>query len=391
VSPAESRRAVVVVLDACGVGELPDSSDYGDAGADTLTHVAQAVDGLTLPNLAELGLGNITAILGVPPASAPMVHGRLHPLGPGKDSTTGHWELMGAITPAPLPTFPDGFPPEVVARLEAATGRTFCCNKPYSGTEVIDDFGEHHLKTGKLILYTSADSVLQVAAHDEVLGEQELQALCATIRGVMTGADAVGRVIARPFTGKPGAFRRTTGRRDYSVDPPSRTYLDELQDAGVPVHAVGKVHDLFAGRGIDEAHKGKTNEQALGATSQLLRDLDHGLIFTNLVETDQLYGHRHDTAGFAQALTEIDDAVGLWRALLRPGDLLILTADHGVDPLSAHTDHTREHVPLLAVSASITDGHRHDGPMSDVGATVLSWLTGREAPALPGAPFLGSA
>lgn len=383
----DHRRAAVVVVDACGVGELPDSGDYGDAGADTLTHVAEAEGGLTLPNLGQLGLGNVTEILGVPPAGTPVVHGRLHPLGPGKDSTTGHWELMGAITPAPLPTYPDGFGPEIVARLEQATGHAFCCNKPYSGTEVIDDYGEHHLRTGELILYTSADSVLQVAAHDEVLGEPDLHALCATIRGVMTGEDAVGRVIARPFTGRPGAFARTTGRRDFSVDPPSRTYLDELQDDGVPVHAVGKVYDLFAGHGIDEMHKGKTNEQGIAATTQLLRDLDRGLIFTNLVETDQLYGHRHDTAGFAQALREIDAAVGVWRALLRPGDLLILTADHGVDPLSAHTDHTREHVPLLAV-AQAADGHRHDGPMSDVGATVLSWLTGREVAELPGAPFL---
>lgn len=384
---AEHRRAAVVVLDACGVGELPDSAEYGDAGADTLTHVAQAQDGLTLPNLAQLGLGNITTILGVPPAGSPVVHGRLHPLGPGKDSTTGHWELMGAVTPVPLPTYPDGFPPEIVARLKDATGHAFCCNKPYSGTAVIDDFGEHHLATGQLILYTSADSVLQVAAHDAVLGEPDLHALCATIRGLMTGPDAVGRVIARPFTGPAGAFERTTGRRDFSVDPPSRTYLDELHDRGVPVHAVGKVSDLFAGHGIDEAHAGKTNEQGIAATTRLLRDLDRGLIFTNLVETDQLYGHRHDTAGFAEALGAIDDAVGVWRSLLGPGDLLILTADHGVDPRSGHTDHTREHVPLLAV-AQAADGHRHDGPMSDVGATVLSWLTGVELPDRPGAPFL---
>jgi phosphopentomutase len=386
---ADHRRAAVVVLDACGVGELPDSGEYGDAGADTLTHVALAVDGLTLPNLGRLGLGNITQILGVPAAGAPVVHGRLHPLGPGKDSTTGHWELMGAVTPAPLPTYPDGFPPEIVARLEDVTGHRFCCNKPYSGTEVIDDFGAHHLETGELILYTSADSVLQIAAHDAVLSEEDLHALCATIRGVMTGADAVGRVIARPFVGRPGAFERTTGRRDFSVDPPSRTYLDELHDAGVPVHAVGKVFDLFAGHGIDEAHKGKTNAQGIASTTELLRSLDRGLVFTNLVETDQLYGHRHDTAGFAHALREIDAAVGAWLALLRSGDLLILTADHGVDPLSAHTDHTREHVPLLATTGVESGlGHRHDGPMSDVGATVLQWLTGREAPALPGAPFL---
>jgi phosphopentomutase len=383
-----TRRAFVVVLDACGVGELPDSAEYGDAGANTLPHVAEAVDGLTLPNLGELGLGNITAILGVPEAGSPVVHGRLHPTGPGKDSTTGHWELMGAITPRPLPTYPDGFPEDVVAALRSATGHEFCCNKPYSGTEVIDDYGEHHLQTGELILYTSADSVLQIAAHDRVLDEAALHAVCAAARGVMTGEHAVGRVIARPFTGEPGAFTRTTGRRDFSVDPPSRTYLDELHDHGVPVHAVGKVYDLFAGHGIDEAHKGKTNEQALAATTELVRSLDHGLVFTNLVETDQLYGHRHDTAGFAEALKEIDDAVGAWRSLLRPGDLLILTADHGVDPRSAHTDHTREHVPLLAVADPLPDAHRHDGPMSDVGATVLLWLTGREAPELPGVPFL---
>jgi phosphopentomutase len=389
VSP-DRRRVAVVVMDACGVGELPDSDDYGDAGANTLPHVAEDIDGLTLPNLGALGLGNITKILGVPPASAPVVHGRLHPLGPGKDSTTGHWELMGAVTPAPLPTYPVGFGPEILARIEQAGGHTFCCNKPYSGTEVIDDFGEHHLKTGELILYTSADSVLQVAAHDDVLPEARLHAVCAAIRGVMTGEDAVGRVIARPFTGSPGAFARTTGRKDFSVDPPSRTYLDELHDRGVPVHAVGKVCDLFAGQGIDEAHEGKTNEQALAATTGLLRDLHHGLIFTNLVETDQLYGHRHDVEGFARALKEIDDAVGVWRSLLGPDDLLILTADHGVDPRVAHTDHTREHVPLLAVTDD-DGGHRHDGPMSDVGATVLAWLTGVEVAERPGVPFLGSA
>jgi phosphopentomutase len=384
------RRAAVVVLDACGVGELPDSPEYGDTGADTLTHVAEDAGGLTLPNLQELGLGNITTILGVPAAGTPVVHGRLHPIGPGKDSTTGHWELMGTIAPAPLPTYPDGFPDPVLHRLRRATGATFCCNRPYSGTEVIDDFGAHHLETGELILYTSADSVLQIAAHDDVLGEPGLHALCARAREVMTGADAVGRVIARPFTGAPGAFARTTGRKDFSVDPPSRTYLDELAADGVPIHSVGKVYDLFAGKSITEAHRGKTNADGLAATTQLLRDLDHGLIFTNLVETDQLYGHRHDVVGFARALKAIDDEVGLWRTLLGPGDLLILTADHGVDPRSAHTDHTREHVPLIAAAPAVSDGHRHEGPMSDVGATVLQWLTGREAPELPGAPFLGS-
>jgi phosphopentomutase len=381
-------RVAVVVLDACGVGALPDAADYGDAGADTLPHVALAVGGLNLPNLGHLGLGNITKILGVPPAAAPAVHGRLHPLGPGKDSTTGHWELMGAVTPAPLPTYPDGFPPDVMERVEAASGHTFCCNKPYSGTAVIDDYGEHHLRTGELILYTSADSVLQVAAHGDVLPEPDLHDVCARIRGVMVGEHAVGRVIARPFTGGPGAFARTTGRRDFSIDPPSRTYLDELRDDHVPVHSVGKVHDLFAGHGIDVAHQGKTNEQALEATTDLLGRLERGLIFTNLVETDQLYGHRKDVEGFHAALREIDEAVGRWVALLGPDDLLILTADHGVDPETAHSDHTREYVPLLAVFQD-GDSHRHDGPMADVGATVLQWLTGREVAELPGVPITG--
>jgi phosphopentomutase len=380
-------RAAVVVLDACGVGELPDAADYGDAGADTLTHVAEMVGGLDLPNLGRLGLGNITTVAGVPPVDAPAMHGRLHAIGPGKDSTTGHWELMGAITPAALPTYPDGFPPGVVARLEEITGHTFCCNKPYSGTEVIADYGEHHLQTGELILYTSADSVLQVAAHDRILSEAELHELCAKIRAEMTGDHNVGRVIARPFTGEPGHFERTTGRRDFSVAPPGRTYLDELHDAGIPVHSVGKVWDLFAGHSIDEGHKGKTNEQGLEATTALLRDLDHGLIFTNLVETDQLYGHRHDVEGFHAALQSIDATVGAWFELLGPDDLLVLTADHGVDPTMSHTDHTREHVPLLAVFEG-HGGRRHDGPMSDVGASVLKHLTGREAPALPGTPFL---
>ncbi|WP_228430540.1 phosphopentomutase [Baekduia soli] len=344
--------------------------------------------GLDLPVLGRLGLGCITTILGVPPAAAPVVHGRLHPLGPGKDSATGHWELMGAVTPVALPIYPHGFPADVLERMEQAAGRPFCCNRPYDGTAVIDDFGAHHLATGELILYTSADSVAQIAAHVDVLDEAALHAACRAVRAQLTGEHAVGRVIARPFTGPPGAFARTPGRRDFAIDPPSRTYLDELGDAGVAVHAVGKVSDLFAGRGIGHAHDGKTNTQALGATTALLSELEGGMIFTNLVETDQLYGHRKDVEGFARALQEIDAAVGTWLGLLRPGDLLVLTADHGVDPLTAHTDHTREHVPLLATGTGL-DRHRHDGPMADVGATVLRWLTGREAPGLPGAPFAG--
>ena len=383
-----SRRAFVVVLDACGVGALPDAGEYaGDEGSNTLAHLAEDVGGLDLPVLGGLGLGSIVPLLGVPPADHPVVHGRLHPLGPGKESTTGHWELMGVVPSAALPTYPNGFPPDVVATLERVTGLRFCCNAPASGTEVIERWGQHHLRTGEVILYTSADSVLQLAAHRDVLSEEDLIAACVAAREAMTGEHAVGRVIARPFEGEPGAFRRTEGRRDFSVAPPGRSYLEELQAAGVPVHAVGKVRDLFAGVGVDAYHPGASNERGIAAITELARDLDAGLVFANLVETDQVYGHRHDVEGFHRALREIDAAVGEWLELLRDDDLLVLTADHGVDPHAPHTDHTREHAPLLARFLG-HDGRRHDGPLADVGASTLKWLAGREADALPGEPFV---
>jgi phosphopentomutase len=383
-----SRRAFVVVLDACGVGALPDAADYaGDEGSNTLAHLAEAVGGLDLPVLERLGLGSIVPMRGVAPAADPVVHGRLHPLGPGKESTTGHWELMGVVPAAPLPTYPDGFPADVVAALERVTGLRFCCNAPASGTAVIEEWGPHHLQTGEVILYTSADSVLQLAAHHAVLNEEQLVAACAAAREAMTAEHAVGRVIARPFEGQPGAFRRTDGRKDFSVAPPGRSYLEELQAAGVPVHAVGKVRDLFAGVGIDEYHPGATNARGIAEIGRLLGERDGGLVFANLVETDQVYGHRHDVEGFHQALREIDAAAGEWLGLMRDDDLLVLTADHGVDPRAPHTDHTREHAPLLATFAG-QDGRRHDGPLADVGASALKWLAGREAPALPGRPFL---
>jgi phosphopentomutase len=380
------RRAAVIVLDACGVGALPDADAYGDAGSNTLGHLAARVP-LRVPTLARLGLGSIVPLRGVPPAVDPVVHGRLAPLGAGKESVTGHWELMGVVPHEALPTYPAGFPPDVISALEAATGRRFCCNRPYSGTDVLEDFGEHHLATGELILYTSADSVLQIAAHVDVLAEDELYEVCRAARELMSGEHAVGRVIARPFDGEPGAFERREGRRDFSALPPGRSYLDELQDAGVRVHGVGKIHDLFAGVGIDEKHAGPTNAKGIAATTELLRELESGLIFVNLVETDQVYGHRHDVEGFAEALGAIDAAVAEWLGLLREDDLLVLTADHGVDPDAPHTDHTREYAPLLATFAG-QDGRRHDGPLADVGASTLKWLTGREAPDLPGDPFV---
>lgn len=373
-----SGRAVVVTLDACGVGALPDAAGYGDAGAATLPHLADAVGGLDLPALEALGLGSIVPMRGVGTPAPRAVHGRLAAQGPGKDSTTGHWELMGTPPPAPLPTYPAGFPADLVARLGERTGRAFCCNRPHDGIGVLEEFGAHHLATGELILYTSADSVLQVAAHLDVLAEDELRATCAAIRQEMTGEHVVGRVIARPFRGAPGAFERTAGRRDFALAPASPTALDALGEAGVAVHGVGKIRDLFAGRGISEHHPAPGNAEALAVTGALLADVGHGLIFTNLIDTDQVFGHRKDVEGFHAALREIDAAVEGWLAQLRDGDLLVLTADHGCDPAAPHRDHTREHVPLLAAGPGVTP-RRHDGAMADVGATVLRRLTGRRA------------
>jgi len=262
------------------------------------------------------------------------------------------------------------------------------CNRPYSGTEVIEDYGAEHLATGDLIVYTSQDSVLQVAAHVDVVPLDELYAACTAMRSVMQGEHAVGRVIARPFEGAPGAFARTDGRRDLSIVPPAPSYLDRVQAAGLPVHAVGKAGEVFAGVGIDVQHKGSTNEQAIAAVDALAAGLDAGLVFANLVETDQVFGHRRDVPGFARALERIDAAVAAWLPRLDPGrDLLVLTADHGCDPTHTGTDHTREHVPLLARFAG-HGGRRHDGPMADVGASVLRWLTGEDAPGLPGTAFV---
>jgi phosphopentomutase len=380
------RRAFVIVIDACGAGELPDSADYGDAGANTLGHVAEAAGGLDLPVMQRLGLGSALPLRGCPPASDPVVHGRLHPLGPGKDTITGHWELMGAITPVALRTYPDGFPDDVIDRLREATGRGVLCNRPYSGIDVITDFGEEHLRTGDLIVYTSADSVLQIAAHDDVVSQDELYAACRAGREIMRGEHAVGRVIARPFDGPRGAFERTEGRLDFALDPPGRTYLDELRADGISVHTVGKIGSVFNHVGVDHEHPGATNAAAIASTSALIDDLDHGFVFANLVETDQVYGHRKDVPGFHAALQRIDLAVGEWTARLDPKrDLLVLTADHGCDPTTPGTDHTREHVPLLARFAG-TNG-RHDGPFADVGASVLRWIAARETDALPGTPF----
>lgn len=424
------RRAFVLTLDACGVGALPDAARYGDAGTNTLAHLAQAEGGLRLPTLQALGLGSIVTLQGVPAAADPVVHGRLHALGPGKDSTAGHWELMGVVLERALPTYPEGFAPVTIARLQEAIGRELICNRPYNGIAAIERYGAEHLRTGALIAYTSQDSVLQLAAHVErVMPVRELYRACAAARAALSGPDAVGRVIARPFRGQPGAFERTEGRRDFALAPPARSYLQELQQAGVPTHGVGKISDLFAGVGVELSHPGATNARALARARELLGSLDRGLVFVNLIETDQVYGHRKDCPGFHRALRAIDFELGEWLGLLRPTDLLVVTADHGVDPAHPGTDHTREYAPLLALTGEMVRvggrpgdsrakdslagaggdrgdagaksarsarqagapgrGWRHDGPLADVGATVLRWLTGREAPSLPGEPFLG--
>jgi phosphopentomutase len=381
------RRALVVVLDACGAGALPDAADYGDAGTNTLGHLAQAAGGLDLPALGALGLGSILPLAGVPAAADPVLHGRLRLLGPGKDSTSGHSELMGIVATAPAPTYPDGFPPDVVSEIERIAGRRVLCNAPCDGLTAIETFGAQARAEGALIVYTSQDSVLQIAVHEDDVPPEELHAICARVRELMRGAHAVGRVIARPFDGPVGAFARTPRRRDFALAPPSRSYLASLGDAGIPVHAVGKVAQLFDGAGIDAAHPGATNAEAIASTTALLGELAGGFVFTNLIETDEVYGHRKDVEGFHAALREIDAAVAHWLTLLGPGDLLILTADHGCDPLHPGTDHTREHAPLLARFAG-HGGRRHDGALADVGASVLRWLAGRDAPELPGAPFV---
>jgi phosphopentomutase len=381
------RRAFVVVLDACGVGALPDAAAYGDEGTNTLGHLAERLGGLKLPALEALGLGSIIDLVGVTPTPEPVLHGRLHALGPGKDSTAGHWELMGIVAASPRPTYPDGFPESVIELVRAASGRGVLCNRPSNGLEAVEHFGSQHLRSGELIVYTSQDSVLQIAAHVNVVPTGELYDICARVRATLPARHAVGRVIARPFEGPDGAFRRTNERRDFARPPPTGGYLEAVQAAGVETHSVGKVGQLFAGVGIDVQHPGATNEIALEQTTELIGALSHGLVFTNLIETDQVYGHRHDFQGFAGALARIDEAVSRWLELLSGDDLLVLTADHGCDLTSPRTDHTREHAPLLAGFT----GHgsrRHDGPLADVGASALRWLAGEETDELPGRPFL---
>jgi phosphopentomutase len=381
----------VIVLDAVGAGALPDAAEFGDDGSDTLGNVARAVGGLDLPNLEALGLGNVEELEGCPPqAGAPAVAGRLIERSKGKDTTLGHWELMGIVTPQALPTYPHGFPHDVIDPFMHRTARGVLGNRPASGTEIIQELGEEHQETGKWIVYTSADSVFQIAAHEETIPLEELYEACRAAREILTGKHAVGRVIARPFIGEPGNYERTPNRHDFSLEPRKPNYLTLLREAGVAVHGVGKIGDIFAGQDIDESHPTKSNVEGITKTEELLQTLDEGFVFVNLVETDMLWGHRNDPINFHRCLQDFDRRLPDLLEALRPGDLLIVTSDHGCDPTTPSTDHSREHALLLAyVAGRNANGARHDGEFADVGASVNAWLGGKSpGRGIPGQPIV---
>jgi phosphopentomutase len=369
------KRAIILVLDGVGAGEAPDAADYGDAGSNTLAHVARAVGGFNLPALHEAGLGNVLELDGMPRnPEATGAWGLLQPASAGKDSTTGHWEIAGVHLEKPFPTYPNGFPQDVVDEFSARTGRGVIGNLVGSGTAVLDEFGEEHARTGSWILYTSADSVFQIAANESVIPLAELYRACEIAREMLVPPHDVSRVIARPFEGVDGSFRRTTNRRDYSIQPPAETLLDALADAGVARFGVGKVDDLFARRAIVAEHT-PSNADGIDRIGRWLEGGESGLLFANLVDFDQLYGHRNDVAGFYNSLREFDFALPSLTAELREDDLLFITADHGNDPTTPSTDHARENVPLLALGPAVAPVDLGTRPtFSDLGATVGEWL-----------------
>ena len=348
-----TRRVFLVVLDSFGIGAAPDAALFGDAGANTLRSVA-ATDTLCLPNLISLGLGHIDGVSDIEKTEHPLAtHARLQERSMGKDTTIGHWEMAGIISDAPMPTFPNGFPREFLDAFERAVGRGTLCNLPYSGTEVIRDFGEEHLATEKLIVYTSADSVFQIAAHEELVPVEELYGICRTARKLLQGKYGVGRVIARPFLGTAPNFRRTENRRDFSLPPPKDTMLNKLSGAGLDVIGVGKIGDIFAASGLTESYPTHNNDEGMAKIAELLSRDFRGLCFVNLVDFDMKYGHRQDAPGYASALNAFDTWLGTALPRLREDDVLIITADHGCDPADDSTDHTREYVPFLMCGKNI--------------------------------------
>jgi phosphopentomutase len=370
-----TRRAIIIVLDGVGAGAAHDAAAYGDVGSDTLGHVATASGGLDLPNLERLGLGRVRPLAGVSAEAEPSgAWGLMEPASAGKDSTTGHWEIAGLNLAQPFPTYPQGFPADVVNEFARRTGRGVLGNVAASGTAIIDDFGAEQEATGKWIVYTSADSVFQVAANEGVIPLEELYAACETARQMLVAPHDVSRVIARPFTGTAGVYQRTKNRRDLSIQPPRETLLDALAAAGIPRHGVGKVDDLFAGRNLVARHTA-SNAEGIAAIGEWLRNGPGGLLFANLVDFDTLYGHRNDVVGFYGALREFDGALPSLLADLREDDLLFITADHGNDPTTPSTDHARERVPLLAAGPRVrADSLGVRETFADLGATVAEWL-----------------
>lgn len=370
------KRVFLIVLDSVGIGEMPDASLYNDEGSNTLFACSKS-DFFSVPNLQALGLCNIDGVTCRPGAKNPAgSFARMTERSRGKDTTIGHWEIAGIESHRPLPTYPHGFPAEIIEEFERLTGRQTLCNRPYSGTQAIADFGREHVETGALIVYTSADSVFQVAAHEGVVPLDELYRCCAIAREILTGEHAVGRVIARPFTGSYPNFKRTSNRHDFSLKPPAVTMLDQLSDEGFDVIAVGKINDIFAGRGITRFTHTTDNDDGMKQTSRIAQEKFHGLCFVNLVDFDMVYGHRNDTDGYAKALSDFDGWLGTFLPLLQPEDILIITADHGCDPSMPSTDHSREYTPMLITGHPILPG-RNLGTRSsfaDIGATILRYF-----------------
>ncbi len=372
-----AKRVFLIVLDSCGCGEMPDSADFGDAGSNTL-RACTASSRLDIPTLSKMGIFNIDSVdCGTPVPAPTAAYGRMAEKSRGKDTTIGHWELAGLISPHPLPTFPDGFPADFIQAFEEKTGRKVLCNKPYSGTEVIRDYGREQKETGGLICYTSADSVFQIAANEAEIPPEELYRICETAREMLTGPElGVGRVIARPYTGEYPNYVRTSNRHDFSLLPPAPTLLDELKQAGLATIGVGKIYDIFAGQGITEMVRNKSNADGMEHTLHYAAQDFEGLCFVNLVDFDMLYGHRNDVDGYAAALTEFDGQLRKLLPMLKEDDLLFITADHGCDPSTPSTDHSREHVPLLAYGAKIKAGYNLGtrSTYADLASTVAEYF-----------------
>lgn len=371
------KRVIVIVMDSVGIGELPDAAEYGDTGSNTLGNIYKSVEGFSLPNLERLGLGNIDGTPDIPEYADPIgCFGRAAEMSRGKDTTTGHWEITGVTLDKAFPTYPSGFPEEIISKFEEAIGRRVLGNKPASGTAIIQELGEEHMKTGCPIVYTSADSVFQIAAHEDVIPPEELYDMCRKARMLLTGEHRVARVIARPFIGKPGSFTRTPNRKDFSVEPPEKTLLDLAKEQGFDVIGVGKIVDIFSGRGITEWVHTENNRDGVERTIEYIKGRSRGIIFTNLVDFDMKYGHRNNLRGYADALKEFDRGLVDITGNLKEGDVLLITADHGCDPTTPSTDHSREYVPVLVygrqIKRGINIGTRKT--FSDIGATVADML-----------------